>query len=461
MGIIKSLLDTDVYKFYMQQVAFHQYPNTKVKYQFVCRNKDVDLSPYIEEIREEVNKVGSLSISNEEIKYLRSLKKKKQIFKEDYLSFLKTYRMNPKEVNLFIKDRQLNIEATGTWLSSIHWEIYILSIVNEVYFRNTQKNADLTEGRKRLQDKIELVKEVNKEKVELLFSEFGTRRRFSRDWQEEMTLTLKKELLNNGFMGSSNVYLSMKMGNDPIGTSAHEFLQAFQAVGAGKNEDSYFTSQERSLKAWIKEYDQDLLIALSDIYGTDAFLSIFSKELSERFTGLRQDSGDPIEWVDKVINHYQSHNIDPLTKTVVFSDGLDFPKAKKILSYTKGKVNSFFGIGTNLSNDLGFKALNIVMKMVECNGKPVVKISDEPSKGIGSLEVRERIQSYFKHKLNKVSKKEILIEAQKALGSDILVKEWLSRKNPSLGGEKPKDLLLKDPAMVMEVLLRIKHGIYS
>jgi nicotinate phosphoribosyltransferase len=454
MGIIKSLLDTDVYKFFMQQAVFHQYPNKKVKYQFICRNKGVDFSPYLSEINQEIQSLSSLRFNKEEITYLSKIKKNKLIFKPDYLQWLRSFTVNPQDVRSFINPNgEFSIEVEGDWAHIIHWEIYCLSIVNEVYFRNTQPNADIEEGRRRLKEKIELVKEINSNEVEFMFSEFGTRRRFTREWQEEVCLTLQKELSGKGFLGSSNVHLSMLMGMDPVGTQAHEWFQAHQVLGVKKGEDSYFTSQENALYSWIKEYDTDLLLALSDIYGTDAFLSIFNQDLSEKFSGLRQDSGNPIEWVDKVINHYKKLGIDPKTKTVIFSDGLDFIKAKDILMYVRGKINCFFGIGTCITNDFPFKALNIVMKMIECEGKPVVKISDESSKGIGEKTVRDRIQEYFDLKNKNVSKKEILIQAHSVIGSDIKIKEWLSKKNIFLGNQSPRDLWIKDPARVLSGLL--------
>lgn len=459
--IIKSLLDTDVYKFYMQQAAYHQYPNTQVVYKFVCRNKDVDLSPYVDEVLTEIKLVDKLRISAEEIEFLSKLKKNNYIFKKDFLNFLRSFKMNSNDVQVFVENNQLAIEVRGNWVQTIHWEIYCLSIVNEVYFRNTQPNLSKDEGRERTSNKINMIQKANEKDVQLLFSEFGTRRRFSAKWQEEVCLELKDKLSNKGFTGSSNIYLSMKMGMDPVGTCAHEFLQAHQILGAKKNEDSYLTSQENALKSWIKEYDKDLLIALSDIYGTDAFLSVFDKELSEKFTGLRQDSGDPFEWVDKVISHYEKMGIDPKTKTVVFSDSLDIPKALSILEYCNNRIKVLFGIGTHLSNDLGVKALNIVMKMIECEGKPVVKISDEPAKGIGDKSTRDRIEQYFKLKQQNVSRKDILAKAQQILGSDLMVKKWLSSKVPALSNQRPEDVLKKDPALVMQILLQIEHGVYS
>lgn len=401
MGIIKSLLDTDFYKYSMGQMAFHRYYGKKVKYQFVCRNKDIDLTPYKSQIEQEVDELVKLKISDEEINYLRTLND--GIFQEDYLNYLKSFKLNRKELNIFIKDGKLNIEAEGEWQSAIFWEIFVLSIVNEVYFRNTQPNANKQIGLKNLYEKISLVKEVNKDSVLFSFMEFGTRRRYSLDWQKEVCSVLKKELLGNGFIGTSNIHLGMELEIPVLGTIAHEAFQFHQGVDFEGSTSffssnplmKYYNSQQNTLIAWLNEYKEKLSIALSDIFGTDAFLSVLDKDLSEKYQGLRHDSGSPYEWADKVINHYEKLNIDPKTKILVFSDGLNFPKAKDILSYVNGRAKVTFGIGTCLTNDFDFKAMNIVMKMIEADGNSVVKISDEPSKAIGDKKVIEVIKNHF------------------------------------------------------------------
>ena len=402
MGIIKSLLDTDFYKFSMGQMAFHRYPGREVKYQFICRNKEVNLVPYKDQIEKEIDDLVKLSFTKDEINYLKTVKG--GIFKQDYLNFLSNFKLDRGQVTVFVEDDNLKIEAKGDWHTSIFWEIYILSIVNEVYFRNTQPNADKDLGRKKLQEKIQMVKELNQGNgPKFSFMEFGTRRRYSVEWQKEVCQILKSELTDNGFTGTSNVHLAMILNIPVQGTMAHEAFQFHQGVDflgttsffSSDGNQRYFHSQQNTLKAWLSEYQGKISIALSDIFGTDAFLSILDEDLSKRYDGLRQDSGDPFVWADKVINHYKSLGIDPKKKILVFSDGLNFQKAKDIFIRYEGQVKILFGIGTNITNDFDFKAMNIVMKMVEADGYPVVKISDEASKAIGDKQVITEIKKHF------------------------------------------------------------------
>lgn len=375
--IIKSLLDSDFYKLTMMQFAFHQHRHSKVAYRFVCRNKGVDLSPYVEEISQEIKSLSSLRFTEEEINFLRST----NLMREDFLDYLKSFKLNNDQIYVYVKDGELKIESEGVWCETILFEVLVLSIVNEVYFRNTQPNADKAVALAKLYDKITLIKELNHySEVHnyplFKFIDFGTRRRFSSAWQGEIDEILIKELPNN-FVGTSSVYWAMKCGIKPVGTMAHEFLQFFQAVSP---EVKHF--QRDALFAWLKEYDGKLSIALTDVITTDAFLNDFGNVLTREYSGLRHDSGDPFKWADKVIEHYKKNEIDARSQTLVFSDGLNFQKARDLYLYTIGKTVPLFGIGTNLTNDWGFPALNIVMKMVMADGKPVAKISDESSKSI-------------------------------------------------------------------------------
>ena len=244
--------------------------------------------------------------------------------------------------------------------------------MNEVYFRQFGSDELYIEGRKRLAEKIAMLKEFNN--PDFKFSDFGTRRRFSRDWHEEVVKELKSALPEN-FTGTSNVLFAMKYDLTPIGTMAHEYLQACQALGPRLRD-----SQKYALENWVQEYRGDLGIALTDVVGTDAFLRDFDLYFCKLFDGVRHDSGDAKEWAQKFIDHYKKMKIDPKTKSLVFSDGLDVPKAIDIYKTFEGQAKMFFGIGTNLTNDMGVKALNIVIKMTECNGSPVAKISDSPGK---------------------------------------------------------------------------------
>ena len=248
----------------------------------------------------------------------------------------------------------------------------VLSIVSEVYFRNTQPGASQDEGRRRLGAKIDLINGVAD--PEFRIADYGTRRRFSRSWQEEVVVTLK-DGIGAKFVGTSNVDLAMRHGLTPLGTMAHEYLQACQAVGPRLRDSQVF-----AFNMWAREYRGDLGIALSDVCGMDAFLRDFDLFFCKLFDGVRHDSGDPFEWGEKLIAHYQKMRIDPRSKTMVFSDSLSVPLAIRLFDYFRGRMHTAFGIGTNLTNDIGFDPLQIVIKMTRCNGQPVAKISDEPSK---------------------------------------------------------------------------------
>ncbi len=366
--IIQSLLDTDLYKFTMMQVVLHQFPQAQVEYRFKCRDAGVDLKPYAEEIEAEIDKLCSLRFSEDELEYLKHLR----FIKSDFVDFLRLFQLNSDYIKVSVKD-ELEIVIKGPWLHTIMFEVPVLAIVNQIFFAANAINPDYTEGNRRLFDKIDMIK-THKDSSGFLMSDFGTRRRFSRDWQERVVTELQDKLAHN-FAGTSNVYLAKKLELTPIGTMAHEFLQAAQALGP-----KLIDSQKFALESWAQEYRGDLGIALSDVVGFDAFLRDFDLYFSKLFDGARQDSGDPFEWGEKLISHYQSMHIDPKTKRMVFSDGLDIPLALKIYDRFSKRCNVGFGVGTNLTNDLGYTPLQIVIKMTSCNGQPVAKISDSPGK---------------------------------------------------------------------------------
>jgi len=363
--IIKSLLDTDLYKFTMGQVVFHKFPDAMVEYTFKCRNEDVDLTPYTSEIIAEIDNLCNLRFQDDEIKYLRKL----GWFKPSYLEFLKLLKLDSKCVQITSYHGQFGLNIVGPWLSTIYFEVPVLAIINEVYFRN---KAVPGVGQERLTEKIELIN--HKADDNFKFSDFGTRRRYSFEWQHYIIGELFRKTLPYRFTGTSNVYLAKKYGISPIGTMAHEFIQACQAFVRIRD------SQKFAFQTWADEYRGDLGIALSDTLGMDAFLNDFDKYFAKLFDGARHDSGDPFVWCDKLIEHYKKLKIDPMTKTAVFSDGLTFPKAIELAERYKGKINTAFGIGTNLMNDFSFCPLNIVIKMAQCNGCSVAKISDTLSK---------------------------------------------------------------------------------
>ena len=369
--IVRSLLDTDLYKFTMMQVVLHHFPGAQVEYQFKCRNEGVDLAACVEEIGREVAALCELRFRDEELAYLRSLR----FMKSDFVDFLALFHFSEKYIRVArgAVPGEIEIVIRGPWLHTILYEIPVLAIVSEVYFRCTRPRADLAEGRARLAAKIDLVRKVEPA-LDFKVSDFGTRRRFSLAWHEELIAAMKREVPQY-FAGTSNVWLAMKNNLTPLGTLAHEYMQACQALGPRLRDAQVF-----ALDKWAQEYRGDLGIALSDTYGMDAFLRDFDLYFCKLFDGARHDSGDPFEWGEKMIAHYRKNRVDPRTKTLIFSDQLSFPLAIEIARRFHGRARTAFGIGTNLTNDVGFEPLNIVIKMTECNGQPVAKVSDAPGK---------------------------------------------------------------------------------
>ncbi|HZF84119.1 MAG TPA: nicotinate phosphoribosyltransferase [Burkholderiaceae bacterium] len=382
--IIQSLLDTDLYKFTMMQVVLHHFPGARVEYRFKCRNPGVDLAQFANEIREEVRALCSLKFKEPELAYLRSMR----FIKSDFVDFLGLFQLNEKYIDITPKDTgELDISIRGPWLHTILFEIPVLAIVNEVYFRNTQRRPDFAEGRRRLDEKIALLQADGL--ADLKIADYGTRRRFSTQWHEEVLRTLASQLgavtprpvpgaaAQPQFAGTSNVLYAMKLGLIPLGTMAHEYLQACQALGPRLRDSQIF-----GFEMWAREYRGDLGIALSDVYGMSAFLRDFDLYFCKLFDGSRHDSGDPFNWGERMIAHYIANRVDPKTKTLIFSDSLTVPRTIELYQQFRGRCQLAFGIGTNLTNDLGYEPLQIVIKMVRCNDQPVAKLSDSPAKNM-------------------------------------------------------------------------------
>ncbi len=383
--IIHSLLDTDLYKFTMMQAVLHHFPGARVEYRFKCRNPGIDLARFASEIREEVRGLCALQFKEAELAYLRGMR----FVKSDFVDFLGLFRLNEKYISIVPRpDGQIDIDIKGPWLHTILFEIPVLAIVNEVYFRNTQPRPDYAEGRRRLEAKIAQLQAPGL--TELKIADYGTRRRFSNEWHEEVLRTLAARLgavrapaqpqgagRAPQLAGTSNVLYAMKLGLIPLGTMAHEYLQACQSLGPRLRDSQVF-----GLESWAREYRGDLGIALSDVYGMDAFLRDFDLYFCKLFDGARHDSGDPFQWGERMIAHYAANRVDPLTKTLIFSDSLTVPRTIELYQRFRGRCQLAFGIGTNLTNDLGYAPLQIVIKMVRCNGQPVAKLSDTPSKSM-------------------------------------------------------------------------------
>ncbi len=378
--IINSLLETDLYKFSMGMAIYHQFPDYKTTWTFKCRNKDVFFTPeMVEEIKEQLVAYCNLRFSEDELAYLDNIK----WFKGSYIDFLRIWQPRYEDFEITTdSDCGLTIETKGTWLNTSMYEIPTLAIVNEVYFRMQYDYDELMESfKERLEDKFNKLKTCKW--YARNFSEFGLRRRLSSEAQEmavEKFTHLKDTIgCNSVFIGTSNVYLAKKFGITPVGTMAHEWIMC---VGQGNHKHNPAYSNWYALEAWVKEYGILNGTALTDAITTDCFLKDFQLTYATLFSGVRHDSGDPIEWGDKMIKHYESLGIDPKNKTLLFSDSLDFEKTTEIFHHFNGRANVAFGIGTYLSNDTCIEPLNIVMKTTMCNGQDVAKISDTPGKGM-------------------------------------------------------------------------------
>jgi len=373
--IIVSLLDTDLYKFNMNQVMFHKHTNLNGTYLFKCRNKGVVFTPeMIEEINAQIDHLCTLKFTDEELDYLGSLR----FIKSDYVEFLRLWHPIRKYVKCYATIDEpcgLHLEVNGPIFSAMQFEIYLLEIVNEVYFRMQYNYLDLiSSANEKLQEKL---KGFYSGTYNFKFAEFGCRRRLSREWQD-YALTQLCRLPDCNCVGTSNVYLAMKYKIKPIGTYAHEYVQMYQGVPGIQ----LAYTNKVAMEEWFDEYQGDNGTALTDTLGTDLFLRDFNKLQATCYTGVRHDSGDPIEWGNKIIEHYKSLGIDPMTKTLLFSDSLNFAKAQDIFDYFEGKINVSFGIGTFISNDTCEDALNIVIKLQYVNGHPVAKLSDNPGKAM-------------------------------------------------------------------------------
>ena len=350
--IINSLLETDMYKFSMGQTIFHQFTSYKTTWTFKCRNKDVH---FTDEMVEEI--------------------------KGTYVDFLRLWQPRYEEFTITTDAPcGLAIDAAGTWLNTSMYEIPVLAIVNEVYFRMAYDyDVLLKQFKRRLDEKVRLLEEDTYRLSD--FSEFGLRRRLSAEAQEMAVKAIAEVELpaDSHFIGTSNVYLAKKFNLKPVGTMAHEWIMC---TGQGNHKHNPAYSNWYALDAWVKEYGILNGIALTDTITTDCFLRDFQLTYATLFSGVRHDSGDPYEWGDKMIAHYNSLGINPRTKTLLFSDSLDFERATALYDYFKDKAKVAFGIGTFISNDTDEEALNIVMKTTKCNGMDVAKISDVAGKGM-------------------------------------------------------------------------------
>lgn len=370
--IINSLLETDLYKFNMDQVIFHKHTDLCGKYYFKCRNPGVVFTPeMVKEIKEQIDHLCSLRSRPEELDYLRSIR----FIKRDYVEFLRLWHPIRDYVTIDLTESgELQIVVDGPLFSAMQFEIYLLEIVNEVYFRMKYDYETLVaSAREALDKKIEA---MNNGTYTFRFAEFGCRRRLSGEWEDEVVRRFATE--TNSLVGTSNVYLAWKYGLVPIGTYAHEFVQMYQGI----DRIPLAYSNHYAMRDWYDEYKGDNGTALTDTITTDLFLKDFDRSMVNNYTGVRHDSGDPFEWGEKMIRHYESYGVDPKTKLLLFSDSLNFDKAQEIYDYFKDRSKVSFGIGTFVSNDTCVSPLNIVIKLQEVNGNPVAKLSDNAGKSM-------------------------------------------------------------------------------
>ena len=375
--IITSLLETDMYKFSMGQAIYHQFPSYKTTWTFRCRNTDVHFTDeMVQEIKDQIRAYCDLQFTEEELQYLDDIK----WIKGSYIDFLRLWKPRYEDFDITTDaECGLSIETRGTWLNTSMYEIPTLAIVNEVYFRMEYDYDELLKSfKERLDEKIGWLR--SGKCCISSFSEFGMRRRLSADAEDMAVKALADENLGESlFVGTSNVYLAKKYNITPVGTMAHEWIMC---VGQGDHKHNPAYSNWYALRAWVEEYGVLNGTALTDTITTDCFLRDFQLTYSTLFSGVRHDSGDPVEWGEKMIAHYESLGIDPKTKTLLFSDSLNFEKADKLYQHFKGRAKVAFGIGTYIANDTCVNALNIVMKTTLCNGQDVAKISDVGGKGM-------------------------------------------------------------------------------
>jgi len=371
--ILTTLLDTDAYKLHMQQAVFHRYYDVTVAAEFRCRSDDM-LGIYAEEIVQQIEMMASLALNDDEFAYLSSL----PFFTADYLNWLRGFRYDPKQVEVRNNLGHLDIRISGPWREVIMWEVPLLATISEVVHRHRTPQVTTEMAVDKLKSKLvqfaDLTADLDMSRFRLM--DFGTRRRYSWDVHLAIVSTLKQDF--PWLVGSSNYEIARRLNITPMGTQAHEWFQAHQQISP-----VLANSQRAALQAWLDEYPDQLGIALTDCITMDAFLRDFGFDFASAYQGLRHDSGEPKEWGEKAIAHYQQLGIDPLSKTLVFSDNLDLDSAVALYRHFGQRINVAFGIGTRLTCDIPqVKPLNIVIKLMECNGRPVAKLSDSPGKTI-------------------------------------------------------------------------------
>lgn len=375
--MIQSLIDNDLYKFTMQNAVIKIFPRAKVRFQFINRGKTPFPDGFAEILRKEISKMGDLRLTKSEKEYLNN---RCYYLDPTYLDFLMGYTYDPSEVGVIQKGGDLQILIEGYWYRTILWEVPLMALISELYFKMTGQP---------IYDENKII-DIAKEKAArfnmlgVSVADFGTRRRYSFANHDRIVEAFKT-YGRPSFIGTSNVYFAKKYDLIPVGTHAHEWFM-FHAAKYG-----FKMANKLALDNWVKVYRGDLGIALSDTFTTDVFFKAFDTKFAKLFDGVRQDSGDPIKFAEKTIEHYKSLRVDPTAKTIIFSDGLNPNTVEEIAKYCRGKIKISFGIGTNFTNDVGVEPLNIVIKIIEARAEgqdwiPTIKLSDTAGKHTGDEE---------------------------------------------------------------------------
>jgi len=406
--IITHLTDTDFYKFTMGYFAYRLYQMIQVIYGFKNRTKSVRLGNHVDigRLREELEHLRTLRFTSSELFFLGEQKRSNgnPLFPDMYLDFMyKKFRMPEFHLEKTPdNDYDLTFGHDSFWPHSMMGETLVLSIMTELYGRDLTKHMTdmeyegvLNEGRRRRDEKIKLLQQHSN----VTFMEFATRRRFSRDWQYETVEEMAKRLPGQ-IVGTSNVYLAMKLGIPVKGTMAHELFMVLAALASVLGDKELLASHNEVLQLWESLYGPDLLIALTDTFGSDFFFRDMTARQAASWKGFRQDSGDPIEFGEKQLQFYERVKVDPHTKLLVPSDGLDVDKMINIADHFQGRIPFQAGWGTTSSNDLGFKTLSMVVKAISANGVGTVKLSDNLAKAMGSPENIERYTRVFGYTRN-------------------------------------------------------------
>lgn len=400
--IIKSQLDTDYYKISMGNHVFLHHPDIEVEYALTNRTKKVPLAEHVDvdELREQLDYARTIRMAEDELGYLANIRVSNDgqqfLFSQSYIGFLRQNRLPAYELS--VRDGQFDLKfgKGDRWASAIYWETIALPIITELYTRALIKNMTrfekdclIAEGLLRLQKKIGILRKY----PDITFIEFGTRRRYSGWWQDQVVQILVNEMPMQ-FLGTSNVYLAKKYGIPAIGTIAHEEDMVYAGL-AGNDNDAVRNAHQRLLNDWWDLYGWDLSIALTDTFGSSFFFQNMTEEQARKWKGLRQDSGNPFEFGEQAIKFYMNYGIDPREKLIVFSDGLDVNAIIALADRFRGRIHFTFGWGTNLTNDLGLPTLSLVIKAVKANGNGLVKLSDNLAKAIGAPEDVERYKRIF------------------------------------------------------------------